>query len=263
MNADQLKAFKDSGFILFPSYFSEYEVNVIRAELPAILVNDTPAKILEKDGKSVRIVYGVHSTNEVFRLLSLHPRLVRVAMNILGGEVYIHQSKVNFKSAFQGSAFPWHQDYAFWHKRDGMPSATVINAIVFLDEVSEINAPIFLLPGSHKEGLIETDNYTLDRETLRELTQKYEITSIKGSPGTVLFFHGNLVHASSVNISPFDRTLAFVTYNSIKNVLQPLPDPPPEYIANHDFRPLVPFSKDNVLTDKRGESHSEKTPIFN
>jgi len=263
MNVDQLKAFEDRGFIFFPAYFSEYEVNVIRAELPAILSNDTHAKFFEKDGESVRIVYGVHSTNEVFRLLSLHPRLIRVAMNVLGGEVYIHQSKLNFKSAFQGSAFPWHQDYAFWHKRDGMPSANVVNAIVFLDEVSEINAPIFLLPGSHKEGLIETDGYTLDNEILRELMQKYEITSIKGLPGAVLFFHGNLVHASSVNISPFNRTLAFVTYNSINNALRPLPEPAPEYIANRDFRPLVPFPNDTVLTDRREESHSEKTRIFN
>ena len=30
-------------------------------------------------------------------------------------ELYLHHSKLNMKSAIEGSAWPWHQDFHSWH----------------------------------------------------------------------------------------------------------------------------------------------------
>src|SRR5262249_40918576 len=150
-----------------PACFSQVEVNRVKAELPVIFAQDSPARILEQDGIVVRSVYGSHKTNEMARRLACHPRIVEPAMQLLGGKVYIYQFKINAKAAFGGDVWEWHQDYIFWHHEDGMPTACVLNALVFLDEVNEANGPLMLLAGSHKEEMIEVT----PRDTLTAVHQ--------------------------------------------------------------------------------------------
>ena len=66
----------------------------------------------EKNGKTIRTVFGVHTFNDIFYKLARHPRIVKPGMQLLGGEVYIHQFKLNAKMAFDGDVWQWHQDFA-------------------------------------------------------------------------------------------------------------------------------------------------------
>jgi len=150
----QLEFYADNGFVFLPDRFSNAEVSALKAELPALFAEDTPRRVVEKSGE-VRSVYGSHTTNEVLRRLSRHPKIVEPAMQIVDSQVYVYQFKINAKVAFSGDVWEWHQDYVFWLKEDRLPSARVINAVIFLDEVNEFNGPLFLIPGSHKEGVID------------------------------------------------------------------------------------------------------------
>ena len=63
----------------------------------------------------------------------------------------------------------------------------------------------------------------------------------KGKAGDCVVFHANLFHASGVNISPFDRRVAFISYNSVKNLPKPTRPPRPEFLAARNFEPLTPI----------------------
>lgn len=239
-------------------------------ELPAVFSEDSPRRVLEEDGKVVRSVYGSHMTNSVFYNLTRHPKLVRPIEQILGSEIYVYQFKINAKLALKGDVWAWHQDFIFWLCEDGMQNPHVMNAFIFLADVNEFNGPLFLIPGSHHEGAIEasTDDeipnayagnpnwisnltaklkYTVDQPALSRLVSKYGITAPKGPRGSVLFFHPNIVHASSPNLSPFDRPIAIVTYNSVKNVPAPMENPRPEFLASRDSRSVVPFEDEAMF----------------
>ena len=54
---------------------------------------------------------------------------------IFGEQLYMHQYKINAKSAFTGDVWQWHQDYGTWKRDDGMPQPRAMNIAVFLDEV--------------------------------------------------------------------------------------------------------------------------------
>jgi ectoine hydroxylase len=54
----------------------------------------------------------------------------------------------------------------------------------------------------------------------------------------VLIFHGNLVHSSVQNISPFERTLVCITYNSIFNKLPEREKMRPYFLANRNYTPI-------------------------
>ena len=57
-----------------------------------------------------------------------------------------------------------------------------------------------------------------------------------GKPGGVLMFHGNLVHGSSGNITPYPRKIVYLTLNAVSNYIRT--PTRPEYIAHRDFTPI-------------------------
>ncbi|MEG4581620.1 phytanoyl-CoA dioxygenase family protein [Microcoleus sp. MON1_C5] len=269
LTSDQLKTYEDQGYLLLPNSLAPGEVEVMRTEASALCLQDLAGKILKKDGKTVKMIHGTHLENKVFHRLVRHPKLLKPVMQILGDSaVYIHRCSLNFKPAFEDTMWSWHQDSFYFCKEDGMPTDQAVIAIVFLDEVNEFNGPILLMPGSHKEGLINPiteeeessaieekqylksrrTQYMLSRPTVTKLVEKYGIVAPKGSAGSVLLFHPSCVHGSAPNImSPFNRTIAVIAYNSVENIPIPVENPRPEYVAGRDYRPIEPLSEDVLL----------------
>ena len=76
-------------------------------------------------------------------------------MRLLGGPVYVHQFKINGKAAFDGDVWQWHQDYGTWARDDLMPEPRAMNVALFLDDVTEFNGALMIIPKSHKQGVLE------------------------------------------------------------------------------------------------------------
>ena len=95
-----------------------------------------------------------------------------------------------------------------------------MNIAVFLDEVMPINGALMLIPKSHRQGVLAAGHdklttsyplWTLDKETVTRLAAEGGIVAPTGKPGSVLMFHGNLVHASPPNITPYPRKIVYLT----------------------------------------------------
>ena len=100
LTAEQVAQFDDLGYVFVPGLFSQAEVDVLMAEVPALFAQDRPENVREKRGGVVRTNFAAHTYNDVYRRLSRHPRLMGPAMQLLGGPVYVHQFKINGKAAF-------------------------------------------------------------------------------------------------------------------------------------------------------------------
>ena len=135
-----------------------------------------------------------------------------------------------------------------------------MNIAVFLDEVMPINGPLLLIPGSHKQGVLEAGHdklttsyplWTLDKETVTRLCAEAEaahgqgIVAPTGKPGSVLMFHGNLVHASPPNITPYPRKIVYVTFCACSNHITKFTRA--EWIAHRDFTPIQPVGDDALI----------------
>lgn len=268
---EQIRRYEEDGYLFLPNLFSQAEMNVLNAQLPALYGADTPDRVLEKKTGVVRALHGVHTRNEAFRRLAAHPRMVIPAMQVLQSKVYVHQFKVNAKAALAGEIWEWHQDFIFWQKEDGMPECQVTNVALFLDEVNEFNGPLLIIPGSHKLGVVSVDarhelaenykgspawitnltadlKYAIPRPVLAELAARRGMVAPKGPAGSVLIFHPNVVHGSSPNMSPFDRGLAIATYNSVENTPRPVANPRPDFLCSRDYTAIEPLA-DNALAE--------------
>ena len=221
----QLKDFDEQGYLFFPNCFSEEEIALLRDDAEAILKLDRKEVWREKSG-APRTAFAAHTFNETFRLLACHPRLVEPLRQLFGEDVYVHQFKLNAKAAFEGDVWQWHQDYGTWARDDGMPEPRAMNIAVFLDEVMPINGALMVIPKSHKQGVLAAGHdtattsyplWTLDNDTVTRLAAQGGIVAPTGKPGSVLMFHGNLVHASPPNITPYPRKIVYLTLCACSN----------------------------------------------
>jgi ectoine hydroxylase len=257
LTAQQLAQFHDEGWLFLPGCFAEGEVAVLRDEAERIYATDRQEVWREKTG-APRTAFAAHTYNEAFRLLGHHPRLIRPVEQVFGEQLYMHQYKINAKAAFEGDVWQWHQDYGTWARDDGMPEPRAMNIAVFMDEVMPINGPLMLVPKSHKYGVLEAGHdeettsyplWTLDQETVTRLVNEGGIVAPTGKPGSVLMFHGNLVHASAPNITPYPRRIVYLTLCAVSNYIRK--PTRPEWIAHRDFAPIEPVADDALLNYAR------------
>ena len=251
---EQLQQFDAEGWVFMPDVFTPEEMGVLKGELTKIFAMRRDEVWREKDGESVRTAFAAHTYNEAFRRLGRHPRLIEPVMQLLGGAVYMHQFKINGKAAFDGDVWQWHQDYGTWARDDQMPEARAMNIALFLDEASEFNGPLYLIPRSHKAGVIEAGHdtlttsyplWTLDKETVTRLANEGGMISATGKPGSVMLFHSNIVHASAPNISPWARVIVYLSLCHVDNHIRQFKRA--EWIAHRDFAPIEPLADDCLL----------------
>jgi ectoine hydroxylase len=253
---EQSKFYSENGYLFLEGFYTESEVGDLRAELERqqeLQRGSTRDEVIrEPGGDEVRSIFAVHRDNEVFRALSQEPRLQAIVRYLLGGDVYVHQSRINFKPGFQGKKFYWHSDFETWHVEDGMPSMRALSCSIALTDNYPFNGPLMVVPGSHKKfvscvGQTPEDHYkdslrrqeygVPDPASLTELAAQGGIDTPVGKAGSIVLFDCNIMHGSNSNISPYPRSNAFFVYNSVDNRLAaPFSGqkPRPSYIAERE-----------------------------
>jgi ectoine hydroxylase len=249
----QVEQFHTEGWLFLPETFTDEEIAVLRDEAEQIYRVQRPEVWREKSG-APRTAFAAHLYNEAFGLLGRHPRMIRPVEQLFGEQVYMHQYKINAKASFTGDVWQWHQDYGTWARDDGMPEPRAMNIAVFLDEVMPINGPLMLVPRSHTQGVLAADHdltttsyplWTLDEATVTRLVQQGGIVTPTGKPGGLLLFHGNLVHGSAPNITPYPRKIVYLTLNAVSNYIRT--PTRADWIAHRDFTPIEPVADDALL----------------
>jgi len=254
LNPQQIQEFDREGYLFFPGLFTREEIKVLTDEVPRLYAQGRPENVREKDSDAVRTNFAAHMYSYPFAKLARHPRMVEPIMQLFGEELYMHQFKINGKMAFDGDVWQWHQDYGTWKNDDLMPEARAMNVAIFLDEVNEFNGPLMLIPGSHKLGVIEADHdssttsyplWTINHDTIRKLVERGGIVAPKGPPGSMILFHSCLVHASTSNLSPWNRVSVYLSLCAVSNHIRRFKRP--GYIAHRDFTPLKCLPDDCLL----------------
>ncbi len=249
---DQLRRFDVDGFLILPNTFSHEEVDVLRAQMPALFAEQRPENTREAGSQAVRNLLSLHRRNEMFARLVRHPRLIGPAMQLLGEDVYAQQVKINPKAGFDGVGYDWHFDFATHHKRDGVPEPRALNFHVLMDDVTEFNGPLIFVPGSHKREIAlqrsvdgeKWELWTVPSAAVAELVFDLGMVSAKGPRGTLLIFGDKLLHVSGQNVSPYSRWMFSLILNPVSNGAT---NEVPEMAHERDRTPIKPLADDCLL----------------
>ena len=261
LTAEQKAQFERDGYLFFPGLFTPDETRTLTDAVPELYARQEEYNVREKGTQSVRTNFAAHMYSAPFARLGRHPRMIEPVEDLLDEKLYMHQFKINGKMAFEGDVWQWHQDYGTWKNDDLMPTERAMNIAIFLDEVNEFNGPLMFIPGSHKKGVIDAKHdltttsyplWTVDNKLITQLVNraggsKGGIVSPKGPAGSMILFHSCLVHASTSNLSPFNRVAVYLSLCAVSNHIRR--HKRPEYIAHRDFTPIECLPDDCLLRD--------------
>ena len=253
LTRSQAEQFDRDGYLVLENIFSDAEVAFLQREGGALLADpnalEAETVVTEPGANEVRSIFRIHAQSRAIGRLARDIRLAGVARFLLGDDVYVHQSRLNYKPGFQGKEFYWHSDFETWHVEDGMPRMRALSMSILLAENTPHNGPLMLIPGSHRHyltcvGETPEDHYRQslkrqeygvpDEDSLAELAHKFGIVAPTGKPGSVVIFDCNIMHGSNGNITPFPRANAFLVYNAVSNRLDApfgVDRPRPDFIA--------------------------------
>lgn len=258
--AGDLAGFGTDGFLAIGDLLTPSEVAECLAELdrlsgdPDVRADDR--SITGPGENEVRTVFGIHAMDGPLGKLARDPRLADRARQILGSDVYVHQSRISYRPGFSGKGFYWHSDFEAWHVQDGMPGMRAVGISINLADDYPHSGSLMIMPGSHRTfvscaretqpGHAEEPLYRLeirrpDNTSLATLCGNRGIAQFPGQAGSAVIFDSNCMHGSVDNITPFPRSNVFIVYNSVENTLvEPFGagEPRPRYIASRDFTPV-------------------------
>lgn len=121
----------------------------------------------------------------------------RVLMRCAAAELFQQQALV--KNPGAANATPWHQDDHYWRATER--GKTAITAWTPLLPATAANGTMWLLPGSHRAGLLEhcPAGGVSRFQTIRLPVDTSRMTPLELEPGDVSFHHPLTVHGAPAN----------------------------------------------------------------
>lgn len=139
-------AYERDGFIVRDAVFSPAEI----ARLTAVVEGQAFASSY-KSGESTVHSLSLAAAHPELRALACDPRLLACIVPLLGPDICLQHSKLAAKPLKAGAGpFAWHQDFAYYPHT----CSDLLSVMVMLDDACEDNGCMWMVPGSHRLGLL-------------------------------------------------------------------------------------------------------------
>ena len=218
---DQVKSFKEKGYLVIENLLPE---NILK-DLQKITEDFVEKSKFIKENDSifdlsddhtpenpvVRRLKDPHLNHSVYSDIIKNNLITDVVSKLIGNNIRLEHTKLNFKSAKGGEAIEWHQDWAFYpHTNDD-----IVEVGIFLDDCGNENGPLLCVPGSHKGpiddhhqngyfiGAVDPSKSHYNLETAEPIVAK---------AGSISVHHVRCLHGSRKNNSEKSRRVLFAGY---------------------------------------------------
>jgi phytanoyl-CoA hydroxylase len=223
-------SFEANGYLVLDDLLSSDEVEALRHETAEICRGHRgPVRGLQPgdqpdDDEVMRqylCVHFPHKISDAMRATVAHPRVVEVLAELVGPNIKCMQSMLFIKHAGKpGQA--WHQDEYFIPTRDRSLTA----AWIALDDATLDNGCLWVIPGSHKPGVLwpmaahgREGEFDEGHEACGFPFDEATSISCQVPAGGVVFFSGYLLHRSFRNRSSGFRRALVNHYMSAESLL--------------------------------------------
>jgi len=187
-------------------------------------------------------IHQAHKTSPVLRGFLDHPAIVQVLTGVIGPDVKCMQSMLFIKSSGKpGQA--WHQDEDFIPTRD----RSLAGAWIAMDDAVIENGCLWILPGSHKPGVLwpmyphDDKRYDCTHMSYDFPYRDADAIPVEVPAGAVVFFNGYTLHKSEPNI--LNRGFRRVLVNHYMSAQSLLPWHGPDTltgpVAQADYRDIL------------------------
>jgi len=248
-----VKAFYEAnGYLVLENGFTPSQIEDLKRETTLIcrgerydLPDHPKAAATESDAdvlKRFLCIHFPHKCSDVM-LATVHSApTVKTLTTLIGPNVKCMQSMLFIKASGKpGQA--WHQDEDYIPTRD----RSLVGAWIALDRATQENGCLWVMPGSHRHGILWEQHWHADRRfDCAQESVDFPYTDDQAVPveveaGSVVFFNGYLLHRSLPNRAP-EGTYRRSLVNHFMSCESYLPwgkTPEGEQNAHYDYRDII------------------------
>lgn len=221
---EECRTFADQGYLVKPDLISPEWVAEIRHDL-----ENLHERMAEQTPPGVHVSWEHEVDPDIPRRIKqlMHGELVSPALDrlvrssevlevveaLIGPEIALYHCKLLMKAARDGTVTPWHQDFGYWARDDNQP--LMLNCMVQIDDSTPENGCLQMVPGSHRNGLLEHDhkNQPFGRFLPGYFQPRADAVPVPLRAGSAIFFGPLIIHGSDANRSRQDRRAVTIAYN--------------------------------------------------
>ena len=257
IDQEQVDFFVENGYVAVPDVIDADELEELKSDIVRLARGEYPCESIKliSDAvddtevlKSILCIHQPHFVSPVIEKYVRHPKICGILSQITAahlpwwdGSVKCMQSMYFVKPPkFQGQA--WHQDEIYIPTRD----RSLIGAWIAVDDATEENGCLWIIPGSHKTGYLYPQREHEKSEEFDFAPESYGFDEsvevpVEVKAGTLVFFNGYLLHRSRKNRSDVYRRVLVNHYCNAWSLL-PWSIEEGERVANADRRNVLPVS---------------------
>ena len=208
LSSNQLKQYKDEGFVSPINIFSKDKAKEIRNEIEWI-ENKMPEE-LENSGR-----YNAHLISPLLDEVTHNSKILDAVQSLIGENILVCGTTLFIKNPKEKGFVSYHQDA----KYIGLEPHNWVTAWIAITESNEKNGCMRMWSGSHKDNLKEHDqkfnegNLLTRGQTVKNVPHQ-ETTPLILKAGQMSLHHPTVVHGSELNKSN-DRRIGFVIQSYI------------------------------------------------
>ena len=225
----EIQFYENNGYLLKKGLVSSEDISRILVE-----IDDIHNRMAEKSTDGIGISWEVYEDDPDHPPLIkqlMHSELVSPTLNkllrsdavldvleaMMGPDISLYHSKLLPKAGGDGTAIPWHQDYAYWKNDNNKP--VMINCQLAISEANLENGCIQFVPGSHNWGLQEHERkqQTFGVFLPGHYQEREDAVAVEMEAGDGVFFNALIIHGSAPNESKNDRLMNTFAYNVTGN----------------------------------------------
>lgn len=239
--------YNKNGYYIIENLFKKSEIKKISNKLDFLKLKQKKIKRgLGEPGVKTSLIYNLHNDSLLQNIIEKNKKFCKTISSILASEEYkIWNAKSNLKSRWHGSAEYYHQDFEYW-KGYGFKSTNMMSCMIFVDDHKHLNGGLWVFPGTHKKhyrhekfiNINSLQKNLIPNKVLDKIMKNKNPISINSKAGSCIFFHCNLIHGSSHNISPLDRRIILYQVSTVKE---------------YDEKYIKKINKKNILNRKKYE----------
>ena len=251
IGAAEVDFFRENGYLVVENALSADEIEELRGDTVAIcrgaygeVRGIQPHAPDESDDEVMRnylCIHFPHKLSETMEKYLAHPVMVDVLTKIIGPNVKSMQSMLFIKAAGKpGQA--WHQDEDFIPTRD----RTLTGGWIALDNAMIDNGCLWVLPGSHKGGILwemkrqDDPRFDCTDESTGFPYRDEDAIPVEVPAGSIVFFNGYLLHRSLPNTRTAGYRRVLVNHYMSAESLLPWDAPKDgKQVAITDYRDIV------------------------
>jgi Phytanoyl-CoA dioxygenase (PhyH) len=202
----EIDRFRDQGFLIRPLLDGGSLID-IQAEADRLWALANRRYDENESWNANAIVNGVHKDSPLMRELMYFNPLVDDMTRLIGPNVKAASNQLVFKHPGDLNAYHWHQDNGF----GPLDPENNVTCWVALDATDERNGCLWVIPGSHRDGVVE-HRESRGRERIALGVDEHRATPVRLKAGECVVFHGNLLHMSKGNNGDQMRRAYFFRY---------------------------------------------------